>query len=62
MWDEELRFPVFKNTAKKYRELVATCWAKEHSNDTPLGEGKVDMTPTLKSGEFDGMNPLSSMI
>lgn len=61
MWDEELRFPVYKipsnGDIKKYRELTAECWAKEHKDDTFLGEGKVDMTPTVKSGEFDGMIP-----
>ncbi|KAE9408474.1 hypothetical protein BT96DRAFT_700009 [Gymnopus androsaceus JB14] len=65
MWDEEIRFPVYKipNTGgdlKKYRELTATCWAKEHKDDSLLGEGKVDMTATLKSGEFDDWVPLKT--
>lgn len=55
VWDSELRFSVKKGTAKKYRELEVSCFAKEHRDDTLLGEARVDMTPTLKSGEFDGM-------
>ncbi|KIK62485.1 hypothetical protein GYMLUDRAFT_198242 [Collybiopsis luxurians FD-317 M1] len=60
MWDEELRFPVMKDTAQKYRQLEASCWAKEHKDDALLGEAKVDMTPTLKSGEFDEWVSLST--
>ncbi|KAJ4480041.1 hypothetical protein J3R30DRAFT_3467710 [Lentinula aciculospora] len=57
-WDSELRFPVMKNTAKKYRELDVSCFAKEHKDDSLLGEAKVDMTATLISGEFDEWVPL----
>ncbi|KAF9061414.1 hypothetical protein BDP27DRAFT_361129 [Rhodocollybia butyracea] len=60
MWDDELRFPVLKDAAKKHRELEVSCWAKEHKDDTLLGEAKVDMTPTVKSGEFDEWVPLST--
>ncbi|KAF5345004.1 hypothetical protein D9757_013985 [Collybiopsis confluens] len=59
MWDEELRFPVMKDLSSKQRQLEASCWAKEHKDDTLLGEAKVDMTPTLKGGEFDEWVPLS---
>ncbi|KAJ4495203.1 hypothetical protein C8J55DRAFT_446974 [Lentinula edodes] len=58
VWDSELRFSVKKGTAKKYRELEVSCFAKEHRDDTLLGEARVDMTPTLKSGEFDEWVPL----
>ncbi|KAJ3784662.1 hypothetical protein GGU10DRAFT_428397 [Lentinula aff. detonsa] len=58
VWDSELRFPIMKNTAKKFRELEVSCYAKEHRDDSLLGEAKVDMTPTLKSGEFDEWVPL----
>ncbi|KAJ3852547.1 hypothetical protein EV368DRAFT_82420 [Lentinula lateritia] len=58
VWDSELRFSVKKGTAKKYRELEVSCFAKEHRDDTLLGEAKVDITPTLKSGEFDEWVPL----
>lgn len=65
MWDEELRFPVYKipnnGDIKKYRELSAGCWAKEHKDDTFLGDGSINITSILKSGEFDGdfLEPLS---
>ncbi|KAJ3834987.1 hypothetical protein F5878DRAFT_664279 [Lentinula raphanica] len=55
VWDAELRFPVMKSTTNKFRELEVSCYAKEHRDDTLLGEAKVDMSTTLKSGEFDGM-------
>lgn len=32
-----------------------SCFAKEKKIDQPLGDGEVDMAPTLRSGEFDGM-------
>ncbi|KAF5367105.1 hypothetical protein D9758_003956 [Tetrapyrgos nigripes] len=62
VWDEEIRFPVMKNSGSKYRTLEASCWAKEHKDedDVLLGEGKADMTDTLKSGEFDEWIPLST--
>ncbi|THU99980.1 hypothetical protein K435DRAFT_776828 [Dendrothele bispora CBS 962.96] len=62
IWDEELRFPVMKNSAPKYRNLEASCWTKEHKeeDDVLLGEGKIDMAETLKTGEFDEWVPLST--
>ncbi|KAJ3768650.1 C2 domain-containing protein, partial [Lentinula raphanica] len=58
VWDAELRFPVMKSTTNKFRELEVSCYAKEHRDDTLLGEAKVDMSTTLKSGEFDEWVPL----
>ena len=55
VWDEELRFPIMKNSATKYRKLQAQCWSKEHRDDDMLGEGSLDITETLKTGEFDGV-------
>ncbi|KAL0573574.1 hypothetical protein V5O48_008388 [Marasmius crinis-equi] len=58
VWDDELRFPVMKNTSAKHRKLEAQCWSKEHKDDDMLGEGTLDITETLKTGEFDEWVPL----
>ncbi|KAF9266486.1 hypothetical protein L218DRAFT_825057, partial [Marasmius fiardii PR-910] len=57
-WDEEIRFPIMKNQSTKYRKLEAQCWSKEHKDDDMLGEGSVDISETLKTGEFDEWVPL----
>lgn len=54
VWDAELRFPVMKDSATKFRELKVSCWSKEPRTDEKLGEGKIDIAETLKTGEFDG--------
>lgn len=54
VWDEEIRISVPKDSSEKNRTLEASCWAKEHKADDLLGQGKVDITETLKTGEFDG--------
>ena|ERR1700729_1090822 len=54
VWDEEIRFSVLRDSAEKNRTLEVSCWAKEHKTDDLLGQGKVDITETLRSGEFDG--------
>ncbi|KAF8640239.1 hypothetical protein AX16_010135 [Volvariella volvacea WC 439] len=59
VWDEELRFPIFKATGDKYRKLEVSCYSKEHRSDDHLGTGSIDVVDTLKSGEFDDWVPLS---
>jgi hypothetical protein len=54
IWDEEIRFPVMKDTSAKHRKLEVACFAKEHRSDDILGKGTVDLTDTLRTGEFDG--------
>ena len=54
VWDSELRFPVLKAVSDKTRNIEVSCFAKEHRNDDLLGKGTVDITETLKVGEFDG--------
>ena len=56
-WDEELRFPVYESSKKKARTLEVVCWSKEARADEIVGKGEVDITETLKTGEFDGMYP-----
>ncbi|KAJ7746382.1 hypothetical protein B0H16DRAFT_1726560 [Mycena metata] len=53
MWDEEIRFPVMKGTGDKARKLEVSCWAKEPKKEENIGQGFVDLTETLKTGEFD---------
>ena len=54
VWDEELRFPVMANTSESHRTLEVSCWSKEPRTEDCVGEGKLDISETLKTGEFDG--------
>ncbi|KAI0073468.1 hypothetical protein K474DRAFT_1627528, partial [Panus rudis PR-1116 ss-1] len=58
MWDEELRFPIASETSEKTRTLYASCWSKESRADEVVGEGQLDITETLRTGEFDDWIPL----
>ncbi|KAJ7671581.1 hypothetical protein DFH06DRAFT_119272 [Mycena polygramma] len=53
MWDEEIRVPVLKGAGDKFRKLEVSCWAKEPKKEENIGQGFVDLTETLKTGEFD---------
>ncbi|KAF8071693.1 hypothetical protein FPV67DRAFT_1622208 [Lyophyllum atratum] len=52
-WDAEIRFSVMKQSQDKSRKLEVACFAKEPRSDDILGKGAVDITDTLKTGEFD---------
>jgi hypothetical protein len=54
VWDEEVRISVSNDPSEKNRTLEVSCWAKERKVDDLLGQGKVDITETLQTGEFDG--------
>jgi hypothetical protein len=43
-----------KDSSDKFRKLDVSCWAKEPRTDDLLGQAKVDITETLRTGEFDG--------
>ncbi|EIW57394.1 uncharacterized protein TRAVEDRAFT_125796, partial [Trametes versicolor FP-101664 SS1] len=58
VWDEELRFSVVKRVAEETRTLEVSCWSKEPRTDECVGRGTVDITETLKTGEFDDWVPL----
>ncbi|KAJ7116429.1 hypothetical protein C8R44DRAFT_879800 [Mycena epipterygia] len=58
MWDEEIRIPVMKETAEKFRKLEVSCWAKEPKKEENIGQGSIDLSETLKTGEFDDWIPL----
>ncbi|OBZ72644.1 Ingression protein fic1 [Grifola frondosa] len=53
VWDEELRLPVFNSSSEQHRSLQVSCWSKEPRVDELLCQGKVDISETLRTGEFD---------
>ncbi|KIY44748.1 hypothetical protein FISHEDRAFT_50626, partial [Fistulina hepatica ATCC 64428] len=59
VWDSEFRMPISPDASEKTRTLHVSCWSKELREDDCLGEGTVDITNTLKTGEFDDWVPLS---
>ena len=54
VWDAELRFPISKDPSKSNRTLNISVFSEEKKDDELLGEATLDITDTLKSGEFDG--------
>ncbi|EMD34177.1 hypothetical protein CERSUDRAFT_117667 [Gelatoporia subvermispora B] len=58
VWDQELRISIPKNASEKTRTLEVSCWSKEPRTDEVIGKGKVDITDTLRTGEFDDWVPL----
>ncbi|KAJ7220105.1 C2 domain-containing protein, partial [Mycena pura] len=52
-WDEEIRVPILKDAHERNRKLEVSCWAKEPRKEENIGTGIVDLTETLKTGEFD---------
>ncbi|TDL17362.1 hypothetical protein BD410DRAFT_776149 [Rickenella mellea] len=53
LWDEEFRIPVSKKSNKDSRTLKVQCWSEEGREDEIVGEGEVDISETLRTGEFD---------
>lgn len=55
-WDSETRFTVLKGNGSggKNRKLEVACYAQERKNEELLGKATVDISDTLKTGEFDG--------
>ncbi|KAH8099949.1 C2 domain-containing protein, partial [Cristinia sonorae] len=58
VWDEELRVPVPAKASDVTRTLHVSCWSQESRGPEEIGKGKVDITETLKTGEFDDWVPL----
>ncbi|RPD61172.1 hypothetical protein L226DRAFT_58598 [Lentinus tigrinus ALCF2SS1-7] len=58
VWDEELRFPIYKPVSDETRKLEIACYSKEPRSDELVGRGEVDISETLKTGEFDDWVPL----
>ncbi|KAF4613987.1 hypothetical protein D9613_007631 [Agrocybe pediades] len=57
-WDSEVRFSVHKNSAVKYRKLEVACYSQEPRSEDLMGKGELDITETLRTGEFDDWIPL----
>ena len=53
-WDSEFRFPVYAAKSDSARQLEVACWRAEPREDEEIGKGKVDISDTLRTGEFDG--------
>ncbi|KAF8589376.1 hypothetical protein K439DRAFT_1628818 [Ramaria rubella] len=53
VWDEELHLPVLEASGMDGRMLKVSAYSKESKTDELIGEGKVDISETLKKGEFD---------
>ncbi len=54
VWDVELRFPISRDPSTSNRTLMVSVFSEEKKDDELLGEASLDITDTLKSGEFDG--------
>lgn len=53
-WDDELRFEVSEASAKKTNMLDIVIYSKEPRKDEIVGKGQIDISDTLRTGEFDG--------
>ncbi|VDB88532.1 unnamed protein product [Peniophora sp. CBMAI 1063] len=58
VWDEEMRFPIMAADDARNRTLKVKVYSKEKKDDLLLGEGEVDISETLRTGEFDDWVPL----
>ncbi|KAI0342889.1 hypothetical protein BDW22DRAFT_1300505, partial [Trametopsis cervina] len=59
-WDSELRFTVMEQSSKSAKTLEISCWSKEPRQDAVVGKGEIDISETLRTGEFDDWIPLST--
>lgn len=53
-WDAELRFTVTDQESASSKKLEISCWSKEPRQDGMVGKGELDISETLRTGEFDG--------
>ncbi|KAH8830004.1 C2 domain-containing protein [Flagelloscypha sp. PMI_526] len=58
VWDAELRFPVFEVPHAGNRLMRVEAWAQEGHKDDCLGATIVDVSETLRIGQFDDWIPL----
>ena len=54
VWDAELRFPIYEGASKDGRTMRIACYSKEPRSEEIIGQGQVDVSETLRTGEFDG--------
>ncbi|KAF8183974.1 hypothetical protein BJ912DRAFT_1043866 [Pholiota molesta] len=52
-WDGEVRFPILKSTAAKHRKMEISCYSMEPRSEDLMGKATVDISETLRTGEFD---------
>lgn len=64
VWDDEVRFPVYKAVTGKFRTAEISVWSKEPRDDDLLGKASLDISKIIETGEFDGAHivccPLST--
>ena len=53
-WDAEFRFQIYATADDSSKQLEVACWRAESGGDEEIGKGKVDISDTLRTGEFDG--------
>ena len=58
-WDEELRFTLTDSTSASAKKMEIACWSKEARQDSVVGKGEIDVSNTLRTGEFDGKCAIS---
>jgi hypothetical protein len=54
IWDAELRFKIPKEATDEARRIEVSCWASGRRKNDLLGKAMVDISQTLRKGEFDG--------
>lgn len=54
-WDGEARFPILKKSGEKFRKMEVSCYSMEPRSEDLMGKGTVDISETLRTGEFDGL-------
>ena len=59
VWDDEMRFAVMKDTNAKTRTIEVSCWSQEPKTVEIMGKGTLDISETLRIGEFDGEQIIS---
>ncbi|KAI0694599.1 hypothetical protein BC835DRAFT_1348940 [Cytidiella melzeri] len=59
-WDEEIRLNVNELSSTTAKMLEIACWSKEPRQDAMIGKGELDISDTLRTGEFDDWVPLKT--
>ncbi|KJA26271.1 hypothetical protein HYPSUDRAFT_159226 [Hypholoma sublateritium FD-334 SS-4] len=52
-WDGETRFPILKSNTEKFRKMEVACYSMEPRSEDLMGKATVDISETLRTGEFD---------
>lgn len=54
VWDDEFRIDIYNQPSGLNRKLKISVYSKEYKDDELIGETEVDISETLRKGEFDG--------